>query len=345
MMLQAYLDESMDWSATFELFVRRLPPQRNFLVAAGLEQALAFLETLSFSDEEVEWVERQGGFSARLLDSLKALRFTGDVHAMAEGTPFFAGEPILRVTAPLPQAQFVESRLLNIVHFQTLIASKAARVVLAAPGKLLVDFGMRRAYGAEAALYAARAGWLAGLAATATAEAGRRFGIPVFGTMAHSFVQAHDDESAALAAFARARPQRPMLLVDTYDTEAVVAKFVALAPRSAPPAMSRRWTRSTSCRAIPASRGASTPKARPPGRASSRCAVGAAPTGGCAASMYNSTTRSSTARRCCSRACAVGAVSRRCRRWRSRARIARRRCAIYRCRCARCSLPSVRIRS
>ncbi len=230
-MLQAYLDEGMHESATFELFVRRLPPQRNFLVAAGLEQALEFLQTLRFGDDELAWLERQGGFSTRLLDYLKALRFGGDVHAMAEGTPFFADEPILRITAPLPQAQLVESRLLNIVHFQTLIASKAARVVLAAPDKLLVDFGMRRAHGAEAALFAARAGWLAGLAGTATAEAGRRFGIPVFGTMAHSFVQAHDDEAAALAAFARARPQRPTLLVDTYDTEAAVAKIVALAPR------------------------------------------------------------------------------------------------------------------
>jgi nicotinate phosphoribosyltransferase len=229
-MLQAYLDEGMDAPAVFELFVRKLPLGRNFLVAAGLEQALVYLETLAFSDDEIAWLERQGGFSDRLLQYLRDFRFRGDVHAMPEGTVFFPDEPILRVTAPLPEAQLVESRLLNIVHFQSLIASKAARVVLAAPGKLLVDFGMRRAHGAEAALFAARAAYLAGFAGTATVEAGRQFGIPLFGTMAHSFVQAHASEGAAFEAFARARPTRPTLLVDTYDTEAAVAKVVELAP-------------------------------------------------------------------------------------------------------------------
>ena len=233
-MLDAYAAEGMDEPAVFELFVRRLPPGRNFLVAAGLEQALEFLETLSFAPEEIDWLARQGGFSTRLLDTLADFRFTGEVHAMAEGTLFFPEEPVLRVTAPLPQAQFVESRLLNIVHFQTLIASKAARVVLAAPASTLVDFGMRRAHGAEAALYAARAAYLAGFAGTATVEAGRRFGIPLFGTMAHSFVQAHRSEEAAFEAFVRAHPARPTLLVDTYDTEAAVAKVIALQHRLAP---------------------------------------------------------------------------------------------------------------
>jgi len=228
-MLQAYLDEGLDGSAVFELFVRKLPPQRNVLVAAGLEQALEFLETLAFSAEELDWLRAQG-FSSRLVEYLRGFRFTGDVEAMDEGTPFFADEPILRVTAPLPQAQFVESRLLNIVHFQTLIASKAARVVQAAQGRQLVDFGLRRAHGAEAGLWAARASYLAGFAGTATALAGLRFGIPLFGTMAHSFVQAHASERAAFDAFARARPQRPTLLVDTYDTEAAVATVIELAP-------------------------------------------------------------------------------------------------------------------
>jgi nicotinate phosphoribosyltransferase len=231
-MLQAYLDEGLDGEAVFELFVRKLPPQRNFLVAAGLEQALEFLETLRFSDEEIDWLRGQG-FSPALLERLRTMRFTGDVDAMPEGTPFFADEPILRVTAPLPQAQLVESRLLNIVHFQTLIASKAARVVLAAPGKLLVDFGLRRSHGAEAGLFAARASYLAGFAGTATVEAGRRWGIPLFGTMAHSFIQAHASEREAFLAFARARPRRPTLLVDTYDTEAAVATLVAMAPELA----------------------------------------------------------------------------------------------------------------
>jgi nicotinate phosphoribosyltransferase len=222
-MFQAYLDEGLDAPAVFELFVRRLPPERNFLVVAGLEQAIGFLETLAFSDEEIGWIERQGGFSQRLLERLRELRFAGDVDAMPEGTVFFADEPILRIRATLPVAQLVESRLLNIVHFQTLVASKAARVVLAAPGRLLVDFGMRRAHGAEAARLASSASYIAGFAGTATAQAAQRFGIPVFGTMAHSFIQAHRSEAEAFEAFARARPQRPTMLVDTYDSEVAVA--------------------------------------------------------------------------------------------------------------------------
>ena len=143
---------------------------------------------------------------------------------------FFPNEPVLRVAAPMPQAQLVESRLLNIVHFQSMIASKAARSALVAPGKLLVDFGMRRAHGAEAALFAARAAWLAGFSGTATALAGMRYGIPVFGTMAHSFVQAHPSETDAFLAFARARPENVILLIDTYDNEAAARKVVEIAP-------------------------------------------------------------------------------------------------------------------
>ena len=229
-MLQAYVERGMEEPAVFELFVRKLPESRNFLLAAGLEQVLDFLGALRFRDDELAWIESQGGFSARFLDYLRRFRFLGDVHAMPEGSVFFAGEPILRVTAPLPQAQLVESRVLNLVHFQTLIASKAARVVLAAAGKRLVDFGMRRAHGAEAALLAARAAYLAGFSGTATALAGMEFGIPVFGTMAHSFVQAHASEQEAFVAFARTRPDNVVLLIDTYDTEAAARKVVALAP-------------------------------------------------------------------------------------------------------------------
>lgn len=232
-MMQAYLEEGMVDTAVFELFVRKLPPGRNFLVAAGLEQALDFLERLALSEEELAWLAGPAGFPPAFVERLRDFRFEGDVDAMPEGTVFFPDEPILRVSAPLPQAQYVESRLLNIVHFQTMIASKAARVVLAAQGRQLVDFGMRRAHGAEAALFAARAAWLAGFDATATAEAGRLWGIPVRGTMAHSFVQAHACEADAFEAFSRARPQRPIFLVDTWDTEAGVAKAVALAPRLA----------------------------------------------------------------------------------------------------------------
>ena len=230
-MLHAYFRGGMDATAVFELFVRRLPRGRGFLVAAGLEQAVEYLEGLRFTAEELEWVEREGRFGRDFVRHLAGLRFTGDVHAMPEGTVFFADEPLLRVTAPLPQAQLVESRLLNLLHFETLVASKAARCTLAAAGRVLVDFGMRRAHGAEAALLAARAGHLAGLSGTATVLANVRFGVPLYGTMAHSFVQVHDDEVAAFAHFARSDPDHVVLLLDTYDTEAAAERVVGLAAR------------------------------------------------------------------------------------------------------------------
>lgn len=230
-MMQAYLDHGDTQPAVFEFFVRTLPPRRGFLLAAGLEQALDYLENLRFRDTDIDWLKSTGRFKDNLLDYLRDLRFAGDVHAMPEGTVFFAGEPILRVRAPLPVAQFIETRLINILHFQTLVAAKAARCMLAAPGKLLVDFGCRRAHGAEAGLMAARASYLAGFAGTATVLAGEKFGIPLYGTMAHSFIEAFDDESAAFESFARSRPHGLVLLIDTYDTLAAAKKVVALAPR------------------------------------------------------------------------------------------------------------------
>jgi len=230
-MLQCYFDRGMDETAVFEFFVRKMPPQRNFLVAAGLEQALMFLENLRFTPEELEWVSRCGAFRPAFIQYLERLRFTGEVHGMTEGTVFFPNEPILRVTAPLPQAQLVESRLINLLHFQTLIASKAVRSVLVAPDKLLVDFGLRRAHGAEAGLLAARASYLVGFAGSATVLAAPLFGVPVFGTMAHSFIQAHDEESIAFEHFAHSLPENVILLIDTYDTEAAAEKVVQLAPK------------------------------------------------------------------------------------------------------------------
>jgi len=227
-MLDAYRRESMHEPAVFEMFTRRLPRDRSFLVAAGLDQALSFLETLGFQADELEWLAGTGLFEPAFIDWLAGLGFTGDVQALPEGTPFFANEPMLRVEAPLPEAQLVESRLMNILHFQTLVASKAARCVGAAQGRRLVDFGMRRAHEADAGLYAARAAYLAGFDGTATVLAGRRFGIPILGTMAHSYVQAHDSEEAAFEAFARARPEGLVLLVDTYDFEAAIPKVAEL---------------------------------------------------------------------------------------------------------------------
>lgn len=230
-MLQAYVEQRMEEPAVFEFSVRTLPPQRAFLVAAGLDQAVSYLETLRFEPEELAWLQEDGRFSADFIRYLEGLRFSGDVHAMPEGTVFFPNEPILRVTAPLPQAQLVESRLINLLQFQTVIASKAARSVLAAPGKLLVDFGMRRAHGAEAALLAARASYLAGFSGTSNVLAGRVFGTPLYGTVAHSFIEAHDDEAQAFRNFARSRRDNVVFLLDTYDTEAAAKTLVALAPR------------------------------------------------------------------------------------------------------------------
>lgn len=230
-MIEAYLVSGQTDTAVFEFFVRKLPRERHFLLAAGLEQALQFLENLKFSDGELNWLAQSRKFNQQLLDYLAKFRFSGDVHAMPEGTAFFENEPILRITAPLPEAQLVETRLVNILHFQSLIASKAARLKLLAPDKLLVDFGLRRAHGAEAGLLAARASYLAGFAGTATLLAEKTFGVPAYGTMAHSFVQSFDDEAKAFEAFARARPHDLVLLIDTYDTEAAAHKVVALAPR------------------------------------------------------------------------------------------------------------------
>src|SRR5919106_1482631 len=230
-MIEAYLAPGETEPAVFEFFVRRLPARRQFLVAAGLQQAIEYLESLRFSAGDLDWLRSTGRFSTSMLDYLAGLRFSGDVHAMPEGTVFFPEEPILRITAPLPEAQLVETRLINILHFQTLVASKAARMVLAAPGKRLVDFGLRRAHGAEAGLLAARASYIAGFDGTATVLAAKEFGIPIFGTMAHSYIQAHDSESLAFERFAHARPQGLVLLLDTYDTEEAARKLVALAPR------------------------------------------------------------------------------------------------------------------
>jgi len=230
-MLQGYLDQGMDEVAVYEFFVRKLPDNRNFLVAAGLESVLDYLLTVRFAPDEIRFLQQTGRFNQRFLDYLDNFQFTGEVRAMPEGRVFFPDEPILRVTAPIAQAQLVETRIINLLHYQTLVASKAARVVLAAPGKLLVDFGLRRAHGGEAGLLAARAAYLAGFNGSSNVLAEYRFGIPSYGTMAHSFIQAHADEETAFVHFAHAQPNNVVLLIDTYDTEAAAEKVVRLAPK------------------------------------------------------------------------------------------------------------------
>jgi nicotinate phosphoribosyltransferase len=231
-MLQAYLEGGMTESAVFSLFVRRLPEQRNFLLACGLEPVLAYLERLHFTIDDIAYLRSLGRFSDRFLSSLHDLRFEGDVYAVPEGTPVFADEPILEVIAPIAQAQLVETFVMNQIHLQTVLASKAARIVAAAVGRRVIDFGARRTHGIDAALKAARAFHIAGVHGTSNVLAGKIYGIPVAGTMAHSYVQAHGDEREAFRAFARTFPGT-ILLVDTYDTLEGVRRVIELA-RSAP---------------------------------------------------------------------------------------------------------------
>ena len=232
-MMQAYLEEGLEGEAAFSLFVRRLPPQRNFLLACGLDDALDYLERLHFTDDALAYLSSLHLFSDGFLRRLRDMRFGGDVHAVPEGTPIFAAEPILEVVAPLPVAQLVETAVMNQVHLQIVAASKAARVVAAARGRTVVDFGLRRIHGADAGLKVARAAFVAGVDATSNVLAGKLYGIPVAGTMAHSYVQAHDAQLDAFRAFARVYP-RTTLLVDTYDTLAGVHDVVRLARELGP---------------------------------------------------------------------------------------------------------------
>ncbi len=229
-MAAAYFENQFNPRASFELFVRSLPPERGFLLAAGLEPALDYLESLAFTEAEVDFLRRHPVFSHvgnGFFDYLRGLRFTGEVWAAPEGTVVFADEPLLRVTAPIIEAQIVETFLLTTLTFQTLVATKAARVVEAAAGRGVVEFGTRRAHGPEAGVLAARAAYLGGCIGTSNVEAGRRFGLPTYGTVAHSFVMAYADEEESFRRFLRVFPDHAILLVDTYDTLAAVDRIIA----------------------------------------------------------------------------------------------------------------------
>ncbi len=227
-MLQAYWREGMEEEATFSLFARRLPKARNYLLACGLDDILRYLETVRFTVDVLDYLSTFDQFSADFLEWLERFRFTGDVHAVPEGTPVFANEPLLEISAPIPQAQLVETFVMNQIHLQTVLASKAARVVEAARGRAVVDFGLRRMHGTDAGMKAPRAFHVAGVAATSNVLAGRVYGLRVTGTMAHSYVQAHDEEVEAFRAFATLYPETT-LLVDTYDTLEGVRKVIRLA--------------------------------------------------------------------------------------------------------------------
>lgn len=235
-MAAGYVQNCFDARATFELFVRHLPRNRNYMVAAGLEQALDFLENLRFSPEEVHYLRELPIFrhvKPDFFDYLLKFRFTGEVWALPEGTVFFPGEPLLRVSAPIAEAQLAETSLLSILHLQTLIASKAARVAAAARGRPVIEFGARRAHGVEAGVLAARAAFIAGCAGTSNTYAGFCFGIPVYGTQAHSWIMAHEVETDGYRNFLDVFPERATLLVDTYDVRKAIDAIIALGRRPA----------------------------------------------------------------------------------------------------------------
>ena len=238
-MIAGYLAGGIhDHRATFELFIRRLPPHRAFVVAAGFDTALGFLESLRFSEDDIAWVRTIPALrhaSPAFFDYLRQFRFTGDVWTVPEGTPFFPYEPVLRVTAPLAQAQLLETALLAIINFQTSIASKAARIVGAAQGRPVMEFGARRAHGIDAALYAARVAYIGGCESTSFVDAGREFGIPLSGTMAHSWVLAAGSELEAFQRYIANFGEHSVLLLDTYDTIAAAQLIVSAGLR--PPAV------------------------------------------------------------------------------------------------------------
>jgi len=207
-----------DQWANFDFFFRKVPDDGGFCIAAGLEQVIDYIENIEFTEDDIAYLQTLGLFPADVLGYLRKLRFTGDLYAVPEGTVIFPNEPIIRVTAPLPEAQFIESALLNIMNFQTLIATKAARVCVAAEGDPVVEFGLRRAHGPDAALGAARASFIGGAMGTSNLLAGRMLGIPVRGTIAHSWIESFPSELEAFQAYANVYPKGCLLLVDTYDT-------------------------------------------------------------------------------------------------------------------------------
>ncbi len=228
-MAAVYFEHEMFAPATFSLFIRHYPPNRRFFLAAGLEHLLDLLEDFRFSEEDLSYLEGLKLFKPAFLDYLKGLRFTGEVFALPEGTIFFTNEPLIEITAPIIEAQLMETLVINILNFETLIATKAVRCLIAAQGKPVVDFSARRTQGIDASLRVARASYLAGFAATSNTLAGRLFNIPVTGTMAHSFIQSFGEEEEAFLAFAKMFPENTILLLDTYDSLAAVPKAIKVA--------------------------------------------------------------------------------------------------------------------
>ena len=215
-MCASYFDNRNFEPATFDLFIRRLPPNRSYFLFAGLEQVLLYLERVTFNEEQIDFLKKQG-FKDDFLDYLRNFKFTGEVWAVPEGTVVFPNEPLIRVTAPIIEAQLVESFILNTVNLQTTIATKASRVVNAAKGKPVIEFGLRREHGTDAGMKVARCAYIAGCSGTSNVLAGMKYGIPIFGTMAHSFVMSFEKEIDSFRAFVKTFPDKSTLLIDTFD--------------------------------------------------------------------------------------------------------------------------------
>lgn len=228
-MAASYLEERMSGEATFSLFIRDYPRYRSFFVAAGLERLLDLLAAFRFDDDSLAYIDSIGRFSPRFIEYLRNFRFTGTVRAIPEGRIFFAQEPLVEVTGPIIEAQVIETLIINVIQIETMIASKAARIVQAAGGKALIDFGMRRSHGVDGSVEAARASYLTGFAGTSNLLAGKIHNIPVFGTMAHSYVTSFKREVEAFKAFAKTFPDHSVFLIDTYDTESGARKAVEVA--------------------------------------------------------------------------------------------------------------------
>ncbi len=228
-MAACYFDQEMHEEATFSLFIRKYPPNRGYFVAAGLEEAVNYLSTLKFGEDDLAYLESTGLFQTRFLDFLKGVRFTGEMYAMPEGSIFFKDEPLLEVSAPIIEAQLAETFIINAVSLQTLIATKASRSIYAAQGRPVIDFSLRRTQGTDAGLKVARACYLAGFTGTSNVLAGKLYGIPIFGTMAHSYITSFKEEIEAFRVFAKNFPKTTTLLIDTYDNYAGAHKAAQVA--------------------------------------------------------------------------------------------------------------------
>jgi nicotinate phosphoribosyltransferase len=227
-MAASYFENKMADPATFSLFIRKYPPNRGYFVAAGLEDALDYIANFHFSERDLAYLDSTDTFSEDFLHYLQNMHFTGGIHALAEGEIFFRDEPMLEITAPIIEAQVLETLVINTMNLQSMIATKAARCVHAAAGRRLVDFSLRRTHGIDAGLKVARNSYIAGFAATSNVLAGKLYGLPISGTMAHSYISSFGDEIGAFRAFARSFPKKTVLLIDTYDTLAGAQKAAVI---------------------------------------------------------------------------------------------------------------------